>query len=63
MYIRVPNAWLCRIQREDFEIELGSKVATRRFKAGHRFQLPNHQPGLTTVPSTKYITTLGATDP
>ena len=26
LYNEVPNAWLCRIQREDFETALGSRV-------------------------------------
>jgi len=49
-----PNAWLCRIQREDFETVLGSSVATRRFRAGPPFQLPIHPQVLTIIPSTKY---------
>jgi hypothetical protein len=57
IYIRAPNAWLCRIQREDFEIVLGSKVAERRFegwisgpatksfnRAGQRYQSPDTPP-------------------
>jgi hypothetical protein len=62
IYIRAPNAWLCRIQREDFEIVLGSKVAERRFEAGSLVQLPNLQPGRTTIPITRYATTFSAID-
>jgi hypothetical protein len=48
-----PNAWLCRIQREDFETVPGSKVARHQMILAGPFQPPNHHPGITITPSTK----------